>query len=144
MITVTEVREVTPELVAALERLIPQLSDVSGPPDAAALQEIVDTEMTHLLVAADSKGEIVGTLTLSMYRVPTGLQARIEDTVVDLQARRNGVAQLLTIKSIEMAAQAGANVIGLTSKPSRQEANRLYQKLGFVPRDTRVYRMLLR
>ena len=143
MITVTEAQEVTGELVEAFDRLIPQLS-TSAPPDRDALEQIVSSPVSHLLVASSDDGQVVGTLTLTMYRVPTGLQARIEDVVVDAQARRNGVAQLLTIKSIEMAVQAGAKAIGLTSKPSREEANRLYQKLGFVQRDTRVYQMRLR
>lgn len=143
MITVTEALEVTDDLVEAFARLIPQLS-TTAPPGRQDLELIVVSPVSHLLVASDADGQIVGTLTLTMYQVPTGLQARIEDVVVDARIRRNGVAQLLTIKSIEMASQAGAEAIGLTSRPSREEANRLYQKLGFVQRDTRVYQMTLR
>jgi len=142
MITVSEAREVTDDLIDAFGRLIPQLS-TTPPPDRGTLEQIVASPVSHLLVATGADEQIVGTLTLTMYRVPTGLQARIEDVVVDARVRRNGVAQLLTVKSIEMASQAGATAIGLTSKPTREEANRLYQKLGFVQRDTRVYQMSL-
>ncbi|MFM8266127.1 MAG: GNAT family N-acetyltransferase, partial [Acidimicrobiia bacterium] len=34
----------------------------------------------------------------------------------------------------------GATTVELTSRPSREAANRLYQRIGFVRRDTNVYR----
>jgi ribosomal protein S18 acetylase RimI-like enzyme len=37
----------------------------------------------------------------------------------------------------------GCRTIDLTSRPSREAANRLYQREGFEQRDTNVYRLTL-
>jgi ribosomal protein S18 acetylase RimI-like enzyme len=102
---------------------------------------------THLLVArlagegdGPSAGPIVGTLTLVVFRIPTGVRAWIEDVVVDEGARGRGVGQALTRAAIDRAAQAGARTVDLTSRPAREAANRLYQGLGFQARATNVYR----
>lgn len=145
MIHVTEVVEVSDELVEAFGRLIPQLSHSSPPPDADVLGEITANPNSHLYVARDSEsGGIVGTLTLAVFRIPTGLQARIEDVVVDETVRGAGVGELLTEAAISRARAVGAKSVGLTSRPSRDAANRLYQRLGFERRDTNVYRYQLR
>lgn len=142
MIQVTVAEEVTEELIEALDQLIPQVSS-GAPPGRDELTKIVDSPGAHLLVASSDVSGIVGSLTMTLYRIPSGLQARIDDVVVDAQARRSGVGQLLLVRAIEMANQARARSIGLTSRPSREDANRLYQKLGFVQRDSRLYRMTL-
>jgi ribosomal protein S18 acetylase RimI-like enzyme len=147
MIDVVIASEVTPALVAAFERLVPQLSSSNPPPTAAALAEIVGSSATDLLLAIDgdrgdetSADAIVGSLTLVLFRIPTGLRAWIEDVVVDGGARGRGVGELLNRRAIELAGQRGATSVDLTSRPSREAANRLYQRLGFVARETNVYR----
>ena len=132
--------DVDDELVAAFERLIPQLSRSSLAPDAAVLQEIVDSPATHLLIAHGDDGSILGSLTLVLFRIPTGLRAWIEDVVVDESARGRGVGEALNRYAIEVAADHGARSVDLTSRPSREAANRLYRRLGFEARDTNVYR----
>ncbi|HSH22680.1 MAG TPA: GNAT family N-acetyltransferase, partial [Acidimicrobiales bacterium] len=94
--TVEEVSEVTPEVVAAFERLVPQLSRSSPPPTVVELGEMVASPATTVLVARDEVGGIVGTLTLVMFRIPTGLRAWIEDVVVEESARGGGVGSALT------------------------------------------------
>jgi ribosomal protein S18 acetylase RimI-like enzyme len=95
-------------------------------------------------VARDTDtGQIVGSLTLAFYRIPTGLQSRIEDVVVDGDVRGRGVGALLTEEAIERARSAGAKSVGLTSRPSREAANRLYKRMGFEQRETNVYRYSL-
>jgi ribosomal protein S18 acetylase RimI-like enzyme len=144
MIHVTEIIEVTDEVVAAFGRLIPQLSTSSSPPNADALGEIAANPNSLLLVARDTdSGAIVGSLTLACYRIPTGLQARIEDVVVDEAARGRGVGAELTRVGVEKARAMGAKSVGLTSRPTREAANRLYQRMGFEHRETNVYRLLL-
>jgi ribosomal protein S18 acetylase RimI-like enzyme len=128
-------------LVAAFARLQPQLSK-SSPPDRAALAAIIAQPGTRLLVFRDG-GEILGTLTLTLYRIPTGLQARIDDVVVDEAARGKGAGEALSRKAIELAREAGAKNVTLTSRPSREGANRLYQRIGFIPIETNVYRLPL-
>ena len=141
-VTVTEAVEVTPELVDAVAALVPQLSSSSPPPDATALAEIVASPATVLFVARRG-GAVVGTLTLVLFRIPTGVRAIIEDVVVDGSARGGGIGEALTHAALDRARAAGAKTVDLTSRPSREAANRLYQRLGFVLRETNVYRFTL-
>jgi ribosomal protein S18 acetylase RimI-like enzyme len=137
--TVEIATEVTPELVAAMTHLLPQLSRSAPPPTEAALAEIVGSPATLLFVAR-VEDRIVGSLTLALFRIPTGLRAWIEDVVVDDEARGAGVGAALNRAALAAAAERGARTVDLTSRPSREAANRLYQRLGFVQRDTHVYR----
>ena len=140
-VTVEVAGEVTDELVDALALLVPQLSSSSPPPTRAQVAEIVASPATRLLVARDDdSGRIVGSLTLVLFRIPTGLRAWIEDVMVDQAVRRSGAATALNRHALDLAAEAGAQTVDLTSRPSREAANRLYQKIGFVPRETNVYR----
>jgi len=141
-VEVVEATEVTPELVAAFERLTPQLSSSNPPPPEADLREIVESPATILLLARDPEadGRIVGSLTLAVFRIPTGLRAWIEDVVVDGEARGKGVGEALNRVAIDRARELGARTVDLTSRPSREAANRLYRRIGFVQRETNVYR----
>lgn len=144
MIHITELVEITDEVTAAFERLIPQLSASNPPPDRDALAQMAADPNIALYLARDTDtSEVVGTLTLAFFRIPTGLQARIEDVVVDQQARGRGIGELLTNAAIERARTAGAKAVGLTSRPAREAANRLYLRLGFEVRETNVYRLKL-
>lgn len=135
--------EVTPELVDAFARLIPQLSSSSPPPSGDELSEIVASLATRVLVARDDDGTILGTLTLVLFRIPTGVRALIEDVVVDadkVRGRGLRVGEALSREALEVARSAGAKTVDLTSRPSRQHANLLYRRLGFELRETNVYR----
>jgi ribosomal protein S18 acetylase RimI-like enzyme len=133
---------VSEELVAAFSSLLPQLSSSASPVSRSELQAIVDSEAASLLVARDGDA-IVGTLTLAVFRIPTGVRAWIEDVVVDSSARGRGVGEALTLHAVELARSAGARSVELTSRPSREAANRLYRRLGFEERDTNVLRLTL-
>jgi ribosomal protein S18 acetylase RimI-like enzyme len=143
MVTVATAYEATPELVDAFGRLIPQLSSSSPPPAATQLAEILGSDATSLLVARADDGTVIGTLTLVLFRIPTGVRASIEDVVVDEEARGQGVGEALTRAALELAAKQGARTVDLTSRPTRQAANRLYERLGFQRRDTNVWRYTL-
>ena len=140
MPTVEIATEITPEVVDAFERLIPQLSSSNPPPSAAELAEIVASPATVLFLARDDDGAVLGALTLAVFRIPTGLRAWIEDVVVDGAARGKGVGELLNRAAIDEARRRGCVTVDLTSRPSREAANRLYQRLGFQARTTNVYR----
>jgi ribosomal protein S18 acetylase RimI-like enzyme len=142
-VTVEEARDVSPELVEAFARLIPQLSRSNPPPTEAELAEIVGSDASRLLVARDDGGAVLGSLTLVLFRIPTGVRAWIEDVVVDESARGQGVGEELNREALRVASEAGARTVDLTSRPSREAANRLYQRLGFKQRDTNVYRIEL-
>jgi ribosomal protein S18 acetylase RimI-like enzyme len=98
-----------------------------------------------LLIAVDREADdrILGSLTLAWFRIPTGVRAWIEDVVVDEEARGHGVGELLNRAALDLARELGAKTVDLTSRPSREAANRLYQRIGFVARDTNVYRYSL-
>ncbi|MDH5420618.1 MAG: GNAT family N-acetyltransferase [Acidimicrobiia bacterium] len=139
---ISEATTVTDKLVAAFADLIPQLSQSSPPPNREALATIIADPNTHLFVAEDGDA-IVGSLTLIIFRSPTGVRARIEDVVVAESARGTGLGRRLTDAAIEQARATGAKAIGLTSRPSREAANGLYQSMGFEQRNTNVYEMKL-
>ena len=139
MLEIIEAKEVTPELIEAMESLIPQLSSSNPPPYFEVLSKIVQSEASTLFIA-DSEGKIVGSLTLALFLIPTGLRAWIEDVVVDESARGQGVGEALNQAAINHAQSAGAKTVDLTSRPSREAANRLYKRIGFVERSTNVYR----
>ena len=141
-IEITEATVVDEDLVVAMARLVPQLSNSGSPPDAEALEAIVASDSSVLLIAV-SERVIVGALTLVLFRIPTGLRAWIEDVIVDEAARGRGIGEVLNQAAIERARAAGARTVDLTSRPSREAANRLYQRLGFVERETNVYRRVI-
>ena len=142
-VTVEEATTTSDELVQAFERLVPQLSRSSPPPTAAELAEMVDAPGTHVLVARDGGGAILGSLTLVVFRIPTGMRAWIEDVVVDEAGRGQGVGEALNRFALDLARAEGCKTVDLTSRPSREAANRLYQRLGFQARETNVYRKVL-
>ncbi len=129
-------------LVAAFDRLIPQLSSSSPAPGRAGLEAIVNNPNSVLFLAT-LDGSIVGSLTLALYAVPTGLKAWIEDVVVDEASSRQGIGEALNQAAIEEARRRGSKDVSLTSRPSRQAANRLYERIGFERRETNVYRYKL-
>jgi ribosomal protein S18 acetylase RimI-like enzyme len=145
--------EVTEDLVRAVHHLLPQMSRSARLPSGLEIDEIVSSRATTLLLASDDgsgsdeadevgerDGPIVGMLTLVTFRLPTGVRAWIEDVVVDTGSRGRGVGEALTQAAIELAADRGAQTVDLTSRPSREAANRLYRRMGFEQRETNVYR----
>jgi ribosomal protein S18 acetylase RimI-like enzyme len=142
-LSIEEAQSFTPGLARAMAELIPQVSESAPLPSEDALKAIVSSPVTRLLLARDEAGSIVGTLTLVVFRIPTGVGAWIEDVVVDEQARRQGVGEALMTAAIQLAEQSGARHLNLTSRPDREAANRLYRRLGFDHRETNVYRLML-
>jgi ribosomal protein S18 acetylase RimI-like enzyme len=138
-VKVDVVREPDREVVEAFGRLLPQLSATATPLDHESLGRIVRCDATTVLVARVA-GEIVGTLTLLLLPLPSGLRARVEDVVVDGAARGRGVAAALTRHALDLAREAGAHTVDLTSRPDREAANRLYKRLGFTARNSTVFR----
>jgi ribosomal protein S18 acetylase RimI-like enzyme len=132
----------TQEVVDAFARLLPQLSSSATALTRETLTEIIAAPHNTVLLARDPSagGQIVGTLTLVIFRIPTAMRAWIEDVVVDGAARGRGVGEALTLAAVKLAKERGARTVDLTSRRSRQAAHRLYEKAGFHVRDTSVYR----
>jgi ribosomal protein S18 acetylase RimI-like enzyme len=141
-ITVQVAQQATEELLAGLNDLLPQLSSSAPPLEIADLERIVSSSAINLFVATDGD-VVVGSLTLAIFPIPTGLRAWIEDVVVDGTARGVGVGEALTNAAIDEARRRGARSLDLTTRPSRESANRLYRKLGFEMRETNVYRFFI-
>ena len=106
------------------------------------LNEMISSGSSVLFIAR-VENQIVGSLTLATFRIPTGIRAWIEDVVVDESARGHGVGEALNRAALGEAKRRGAITVELTSRPSREAANRLYLRLGFVLRETNVYRYTL-
>ncbi len=137
---IEEVVEVTDEIVAAVAALTFQLSPRRAPPDAEVLREIVASSATRLLVARDADWGVVGMATLVTYRIPARRCAWIEDVVVDERVRGQRIGERLVRAAVSMAKAQGADSVDLTSRPAREAANRLYQRLGFLAHETNLYR----
>ena len=127
------------ELREAFQRLVPQLTDKNPPPSLDLLTALVKSDSSTLMVARDARGRIIGALTLAVYRVPTGIRSIIEDVIVDEAARGQGIGEALTRRALEIAKEAGAAHVTLTSNPMREAANRLYLRVGFKKRETNAY-----
>lgn len=137
-----EVR-ITPELTEAMAKLVPQLSPRRAPPSESELVDLLGDERVHVFVARSSDGAIHGAVALVFYRVPTGVRARIEDLVVSHSHRGLGLGRALMARAMQAARDGQAQVLDLTSNPSRTQANALYLKLGFQHWQTHVYRLEL-
>ena len=130
------------ELLAALNRLLPQLSLSAPPLTPVSLETLLCSEGVTLFVATQDSA-VVGTLSLVIWNTPTGVRAWIEDVVVDSSARGCGVGRALTEAALLEASRRHARSVDLTSRPSRSAANALYRSVGFELRETNVYRFLV-
>ena len=142
--TISEAREVDLDLVSGFAKLTPQLSSSAPPPGADELAAIIAQPGTTLFVARDDETrEVVGTLTLVTFPIPTGRRAWIEDVIVDSGASGQQLGERLSQAALDKARELGCRTVELTSRPSREAANHIYRKLGFEPRETNVYRYTL-
>src|ERR1700744_2729202 len=137
-IQVEVIADCSEEYLTAVNRLIQQLSRSAPPLTNDALRQIVSWDGNYLLIARDGD-RVVGMLTLVTFPIPTGLRAWIEDVVVDETARGQGVGAALTEEAVRRARTVGARTVDLTSRPTRQAANRLYERLGFELRETNAH-----
>jgi ribosomal protein S18 acetylase RimI-like enzyme len=128
------------ELAAAFQLLVPQLSSSNPPPSAAEVRDILASDAITQFVARDDDGRIVGVSTLAVFPIPTARRAWIEDVIVDEASNGQGIGSELTKAMIEHARALGCKTVELTSRPSREAANHMYRKLGFVTRETNIYR----
>src|SRR5258706_11242396 len=131
------------ELYNAFQRLVPQLTNNNPPPSLDDLAALVQDAASTPIVARNELGEIVGALTLVVYRMPTGIRSVIEDVVVDESLRGQGIGEALMRYAIDQARERGARNISLTSNPAREAANRLYLRVGFEKRKTNIYQINL-
>src|SRR5688572_29719824 len=105
------VTEVGTELYDEFQHLVPQLTNYNPPPSLNDLAALVRQPSSALWVARNEHAQIVGALTLTVYRVPTGVRSVIEDVIVDQSVRGQGLGQALIEHAIELAREKGAHNI---------------------------------
>ncbi len=139
---IVEIKEMSQAVLDAFTVLVPQLSSSAKIPTWEELEDLIQSRASILLAAVDpdQNNKIVGSLTLAVFRLPTGVRSWIEDVVVDEQMRGRGVGEMLVRAAVDRARAEGAKTVDLTSRPSREAANRLYRRCGFEPRETNIYR----
>ena len=142
MITIEELTQVTTKSVDEINALIPQLSSSAKPMTFARLLELTKDMRVPILVALDGK-KIVGIGMIITYNVLTEKRAWLEEIIVDEQYRGQGLGERISRALIEIAKKQRVERIYLSSAPKRVAANKLYQKMGFEPKETNVYRMKL-
>jgi ribosomal protein S18 acetylase RimI-like enzyme len=141
-----KIRKVTrteKKTVEAISGLLPQLTADADRFTMEALRGILASKGVSLFLAEDKKGHVAGMLTLAAYQTPTGLKMWVEDVVVDAGSRGKGYGKELMLFAIGYARTSGAQVISLTSRPSRIAANELYSSLGFKKCETNFYKYKL-
>jgi len=141
---VEAVKEVTPQLMAALARLLPQLNPKLGMPDNERLQRLIKDPAATLLIAINGD-DIIGTTTVIVYTTPFWIKARLDEVVVDDSARGKGIGEALVSAALEVGRERGAQIAELQSGrgPNRAAAHRLYERMGFQIRETDVFRIVL-
>lgn len=142
MVKIEELAQVTNEDLAAINRLIPQLSETAKPIAHARLLDMVQNRSMTALVARDGR-ELVGFGAIVIYNVPTEKRAWIEEVMVDEKYRGQGLGEKLSLQLIEIAKKERVNRIYLSSGPKRIAARKLYEKLGFEKKDTNVFKLTL-
>jgi ribosomal protein S18 acetylase RimI-like enzyme len=141
---IKEINRFSLRIFSAVLKLLPQLDPGAILPTEKHFKRILESERTHLFIVETDQNRIAGMLTIATYDIPTGIKAWIEDVVIDESQRGKGYGRELMLYAIKFAESIGAEAIELTSRPSRISANHLYQKLGFVIRETNLYKFYLK
>ena len=139
MIKIRKVLNSSEKVLEDINQLLSQLSKSAKPLNLDDLEGLIECSSTHLYFAEEDE-MVLGMLSLVVFQIPTGVRAWVEDVVVHGKARGKGVGKMLTLTALSEAKQLGALTVDLTSRPSREVANKLYMSVGFEPRITNVYR----
>ena len=142
MVEIIEISEASNEILSEVNGLLPQLSKSASPLSLESLDILAKSESTNLFVAKEGK-KVWGMLSLVLFSIPTGTKAWVEDVVVDSSARGKGIGKALMNHALKKVREKRGKSIDLTSRPSRETANKLYQSLGYQKRETNVYRLSL-
>ena len=127
------------DLLGLMKELNPELTVTP-----AQQRRAVGAPGTRIFIAENDEKRIVGCATLCVFESPTGRKASVEDVVVLPAYRGQGIGRALMQRIIDFAGSKLSPIdLHLTSNPLREEANALYQTLGFEKRDTNVYKMSL-
>ena len=141
MYSITSIHDASQIKLPELNSLLRQLNPDLKPIDQSHVEKIMRTDTIFLFGAFDDSKKLIGMISVAIFPIPSGMRCWIEDIVVDRMHRGKGLGKKLMKHAIEYAQECGAQCIDLTSRPSRIEANEMYQRMGFEKRETNVYRM---
>jgi ribosomal protein S18 acetylase RimI-like enzyme len=140
MTNIIEIKTYSTEYHEAMQRFLDQLTTNPMTLTESMFHQLLDSGNSHLFFLMKDE-QIAGMLTVGIYHSPTGGKAWIEDVVVDISFRGQGLSKLLVAHAIEFTKSKGIPSLMLTSNPKRIAANKLYQAMGFERKETNVYRM---
>lgn len=136
---IATVKKIEPDLLMALNNLIPQLTKAPIP-TLEEIQNMIDSGSLLFVVRIGSiVRPIVAMGSLGIFHTPSGVHAHIEDVVVDEKFRGQGIGESLVRTMLNVASEMNFEGVSLTCNPARVAANRLYRKMGFTRWDTNVY-----
>lgn len=139
-ITVTRLKDYSSEVASEIRNLAQQEGKNYKELTDDDLKDMLQSQNTHLLIAKNDEGKIVGMITVLVFRIPYVRKSTIEDLVVDGNSRGQGIGTMLMTEAVHIAKKNKAHYVDFTSRPRRDDSNSLYEKLGFEKRDTNVYR----
>ena len=123
-------RQSSRDLLQAVTSLLSQLTTSGRAITAAELDAMIASPAATLFLAKDGD-RTVGMISLAVVQMPTGLRSYLEDLVVDEPYRQHGAATVLLQAALDFARKSAARTMDMTSRPSRTNAIRLYDRLGF-------------
>jgi len=115
-----------------LEQLNPELQ-------FRKLTEIISESKDLYILCVWEGPEILGMASLAIYKVLSGKKGLIEDVVVDQKHRRKGVARILMEKLIQLGQEQDLDQLMLYTGFHRKPAQQLYERCGFVRKDSYQY-----
>jgi ribosomal protein S18 acetylase RimI-like enzyme len=141
MLTIERRTAITQEGVNELNVLMRELHAEKNDVVEATLETVqrMLAEKNIVMVTVNDGEKIIGTATLYLMPKIGKLVSHLEDVVVSSVYRGQGLGEKLVQKTIDIAKELGVVSIALTSRPERIAANKLYQKLGFIRKETNPY-----
>jgi ribosomal protein S18 acetylase RimI-like enzyme len=141
MLTIERRTAITQEGVNELNVLMRELHAEKNDVVEATLETVqrMLAEKNIVMVTVNDGEKIIGTATLYLMPKIGKLVSHLEDVVVSSVYRGQGLGEKLVQKTIDIAKELGVVSIALTSRPERVAANKLYQKLGFIRKETNPY-----
>ena len=127
------VKEVTPELVEGVKKLVPELGSVNQVKITEEyLTELIESKSSHLLVARNPEKQIEGMAVLVVYPCLVNYRGLIETLVVDPSARKKGVASAIIKQALQEADKLDVNNVRVCTYKTNIPANNLLKKSGGV------------
>ena len=126
-------------MAAALARLLPQVSSRAAPLTVERAREVVGNSSTYVAVACRGD-EVLAMGLLVTCTTLAGQFGLVEEVAVEESARGHHLGVRVMVHLVTLAKTLDLEFLELTSRPSREAANGLYQSIGFRRRETNVYR----